>query len=100
MDEKPKIFVFSNVVGGGEGICLAVAEDGTVLGSHFCSDEGHAAYDLGAVKGSSPDRHRIYEKHYPDGYDMEFVPNKFVKTHSGIREAYAKNRLKVAGEVV
>ena len=48
----PKIFVFS-AVGGGDGICYAMAEDGTILGSHWCSHEGYAPGDLGAGRGEN-----------------------------------------------
>ncbi len=70
---KPKIFAFSNIVGGGDGEALAMAADGTVLGGHWCSHEGFVSHDLGVTPGSRPDRHADYAKHYPDGYEMEFV---------------------------
>lgn len=90
---KPKIFVFSNVVGGGDGIAYAMAEDGTVLGSHWCSNEGFARHDLGAVEGSRPDRHaNDYAPHYPDGYEMEFVPAREVMAHAGLQAAFKLNQ--------
>lgn len=88
-----KIYVFSNVKGGGEGICFAMAEDGTVLGSHFCSNEEWARYDLGVEKGSRPDRHKHYAKYYPEGYEMEFVPYREFKSHEGLQNAIALNQL-------
>ncbi len=89
---KPKIFAFSNVQGGGDGICYAMAEDGTVLGSHWCSHEGWAQYDLGVVEGYRADRHETYAKHYPDGYEMEFVPSGEVRSHDGLMAAFALNQ--------
>jgi hypothetical protein len=92
-DVKPKIFVFSNVRGGGDGPAYAMAEDGTVLGSHWCSHEGYAKHDLGVIEGSRPDRHETYAKHYPEGYHMEFVPSSEVPTHAGLTAAFALNDL-------
>lgn len=92
MSEKPKIYVFSNVRGGGDGIALAMAADGKVLGSHWCSHEGFASEDLGVTPGCRPDRHEAYAKHYPDGYEMEFVRSADVASHPGIKEAYRLNQ--------
>ena len=89
---KPKIFCFLNVVGGGDGIAYAMAEDGTVLGSHWCSDEYYVRGDLGVTEGSRPDRHEDYAKHYPDGYEMEFVPARDVKAHEGLVRAFTLNQ--------
>ena len=95
---KPKIYCFSNVVGGGEGTAIAIAEDGTVLGSHWCSHECYVPGDLGVEEGSRPDRHEIYAKHYPDGYEMEFVPSKDAEKHEGLLQAIALYETKSAVE--
>ncbi len=92
LDALPVIYAFSNVRGGGDGICYAMAEDGTVLGSHWCSNEGYAPYDLGVRDGARPDRHEEYRKHYPEGYRMDFVPASEVETHEGLRAAFALNQ--------
>lgn len=89
---KPKIFVFSNVVGGREGLVYAMAEDGTVLGSHWCSNESFAPYDLGVVNGTRPDRHERYKEHYPKGYEMEFVRVADIDTHEGLQKALTLNQ--------
>lgn len=89
----PKIYCFSNVVGGGDGIAYAIAEDGVILGSHWCSHEGYVPGDLGVTPGSRPDRHETYKKHYPDGYEMEFVSSDEVDTHEGLQEAIRLNNL-------
>ena len=88
----PKIYAFSNVVGGGDGAALAIAEDGTVLGSHWCSNECFVPGDLGVTPGSRPDRHITYAEHYPDGYEMEFVRAKDVQGHAGLAAAFIKNK--------
>lgn len=89
---KPKIYCFSNVVNGGDGIAYAMAEDGTVLGSHWCSHEFYVSHDLGVTEGSRPDRHKTYKEHYPNGYEMEFIPASEVKNHKGLTCAYALNK--------
>lgn len=89
---KPKIYCFSNVEGGGDGIAYALAEDGTVLGSHWCSHEGYVSGDLGVTEGSRPDRHKTYAEHYPDGYEMVFVPARDVPTHEELNRAFKLNQ--------
>jgi hypothetical protein len=95
---KPKIYAFSNVKGGGDGIAYAMAEDGTVLGSHFCSHESFVPHDLGVQEGARLDRHKTYREHYPDGYEMEFVRAADVKIHEGIRAAFVLNQQQADGE--
>ena len=82
--KKPKIYCFSSVISGEH---YAIAEDGTVLGSHWCSHESFVPGDLGTEDGTRSDRHEIYSKHYPDGYEIEFVPSKMVKKHDGLARA-------------
>lgn len=88
-----KIYCFSNVVGGGDGIAYAIGDDGTVLGSHWCSHESYVSYDLGVVEGYRKDRHETYKEHFPNGYEMEFVPARNVETHEGLQEAFRLNQL-------
>lgn len=92
---RPKIYCFSNVRGGGDGIAYAMAEDGTVLGSHLCSHEFYVPGDLGVTEGTRPDRHETYSKHYPDGYDMEFVAACDVLKHEGLSIAFELNQQQV-----
>jgi len=89
---KPKIYVFSGVPDGGEGPCYALSEDGAGLGSHWCSDEEWARYDLGVEPGYSLDRHECYAAYYPDGYEMEFLPAVELDTHEGFKRAFALNQ--------
>lgn len=92
LDQLPAIYAFSNVVGGGDGVCYAMAEDGTVLGSHWCSNEAYAPHDLGVLEGARPDRHEHYRKHYADGYRMDFVPHNQVLTHEALQAAWKLNQ--------
>lgn len=91
VDELPVIFGFNN---GGttnwQNGCL-LAEDGTELGGHACSNEGYMPFDLGVAKGSRPDRQKdCFRPHYPGGYRMEFVPYSEVRDHSGLQAAFRK----------
>lgn len=90
VEELPVIYGFNN--GGTAGFmdAVLVAEDGTPMGSHLCSSEGFMYYDLGIIEGHRPDRHVTFQKHYPDGYRMDFVPYKQVKKHTGIQTAFKK----------
>ena len=89
---KPKIYAFSNGGSPGWYYAVALAEDGHVLGDHLCSHEGYIPGDLGVTPGSRPDRHEgQYSKHYPDGYEMEFVPHAQIAGHAGLQAAIAAN---------
>ena len=72
-DQLPVIFGFNN--GGSPGWFSAVllAQDGTSLGGHLCSNEGYMPYDLGVLENSRPDRHETFREHYPEGYRMDFI---------------------------
>lgn len=89
VDELPVIYGFNN--GGQRGwmsACL-IAEDGTDLGGHVCTSESYMPHDLGILEGSRPDRHETFQKHYPDGYRMEFVGYDEFPQHEGIKAAVA-----------
>jgi hypothetical protein len=61
----PAIYLFSNSPDG-DGPAYSMAEDGTVLGSHFCSHWGFMRYDL----HDRGDRKADCEAHYPGGYRL------------------------------
>ena len=71
--------------------CFALAEDGTCLGSHMCSTEEFARKDLGDLNHTPDDRANDYAAHYPDGYQLEFVPASLVETHPGLQRALQEN---------
>jgi hypothetical protein len=91
MAELPVIYGFNN--GGSPGFMYAclIAEDGTGMGSHLCSNEGYMPHDLGCVECSRPDRHEGFRDHYPDGYRMEFVGGN-PRQHAGIMAAVARGQ--------
>lgn len=92
VSELPVIYGFNN--GGSSGWLRAtlIAEDGMGLGGHCCSHEGYMEHDLGVLEGARPDRHEDFQKHYPDGYRMDFVPCAEIKTHEALQKAFALNR--------
>jgi hypothetical protein len=94
ISELPFIYGFNN--GGNSTFLHAVlmAEDGTELGGHACSDEGYMESDLGILEGTRPDRHEAFREHYPDGYKMHFVGHREVKTHPGLQKAFDLNKNK------
>jgi len=85
----PVIYGFINSVSApGWFSAASIAEDGTVLGGHVCSAEGYAPHDLGVIEGSRPDRHtEQYQRHYPKGYRMEWVPSSEIEAHEGLQKA-------------
>ena len=98
LSELPIIYGFNN--GGKPGWYSGVllAEDGVGLGGHICSAEAYMLHDLGILEGTRPDRHDIFQKHYPEGYRMEFISISETKTHKGLDAAYQKNQ-KLAKEL-
>jgi hypothetical protein len=91
LSDLPVIYGFNN--GGSAGFLSAVliAEDGTGLGGHCCSHEYYMPSDLGVRAGSRPDRHEGFQKHYPDGYRMEFVSHGKVLAHPALARAFELN---------
>ena len=91
LSELPVIFGFNN--GGSEGFMRAalIAQDGTELGGHLCSSEAYMPADLGVLENTRPDRHNRFKKHYPDGYQMEFVTYEDVPKHAVLLAAFALN---------
>jgi hypothetical protein len=87
--ELPVIYGFNH--GGSEGWMSAVliSADGVVLGSHCCSSEAYMPSDLGVLDGTRPDRHQDFQKHYPDGYRMEFISFRDVRKSAGLMAAIA-----------
>lgn len=89
VEELPRIYGFNNGGSLGWYQAIAIAEDGHELGLHVCSTENYMPSDLGVIEGTRDDRHtESYQKHYPSGYVMEFVPFDKVKTHEKLMKAF------------
>lgn len=93
-NELPVIYGFNHGGYPGSFMGVLLAEDGTSLGAHLCSHEGHMKRDLGISEGTRPDRHEEFKKHYPNGYRMDFVSREDTLAHKGLKEALKKNQNK------
>tara|TARA_Y100000034_G_C6778075_1_gene347547 strand:- start:49 stop:438 length:390 start_codon:yes stop_codon:yes gene_type:complete len=85
---KPKIFIFCNSCSHEWHSASALSEDGHFLAGHVCSDHGFIPHDMGMT---SDWKHDDYNKHYPDGWELEYVERSEVKSHPGITAAYEKH---------
>ena len=92
--ELPVIYGFNNGGSGGFMSAVLIAEDGTGLGGHCCSSEAYMYHDLGILEGTRPDRHETFQKHYPDGYRMDFVKYEDFKDHEALKKACELNQAK------
>lgn len=94
VESLPTIYGFNN--GGAKNRLNAelLAEDGTHLGGHGCSSEAYMPADLGVLEGSSDDRHKVFKKHYPNGYKMSFVGEDRIFSHAGLLAAIELNKTK------
>lgn len=79
-----KIYAFQNFEGGGEGPGVAISEDGAVLASHWSSNDYWAAHDLGVTSNW---KHEIYQKYYPEGFEVVFVEDADMDSHEGVQAA-------------
>jgi hypothetical protein len=50
----------------------AMAEDGKVLASHYCSNDDFARLDMGLADVNNS-KHQIYAAHYPAGYRLVWL---------------------------
>jgi hypothetical protein len=99
IDELPFIYGFNNGGSGDNWTAQLLSADGMGLGSHWCSSEAYMPADLGCLKGTRPDRHEGFRKHYPNGYQMAFIPTSEMESHEGFQAAIAEAKRKFeAGE--
>lgn len=83
-----KIYVFCNgTFNTGDLIGVAIADDGSFLASHLSSNDYYVKFDMGV---GSDRKHDVYRTHYPQGYQLEFVPDP--PNHSGLLAALKKNK--------
>lgn len=86
----PKIFLYCYPApnwGEHDVIGYALAEDGTVLASHISSNKAFSQHDMGLTSNW---KHEAYEKHYPEGFELEWVDDP--DNHPGVAAAYALNQ--------
>jgi len=89
---KSKIYVYaiSDVTGFGDFCGMALAEDGTFLTSHISSNLYFVHHDMGVFK--SDWKHDIYDKKYPDGWELEWIDYENLDSHVGFQIAYKLNQ--------
>lgn len=81
---------------GGDVLGSALAADGVALCSHLSSSVDFAKHDMGLT---SDWKHEHYQKHAPDGYELEWVDDP--ATHDGWQAALTLNRaLELSGSPV
>jgi hypothetical protein len=101
---KPKIFLYCVALGtgsgmvngsrpGGDVIGYALAEDGAGLGSHLSSSPDFAKHDMGLTSNW---KHEIYQKHYPEGFELEWIDEDQLDKHEGWQKAFALNKAQAA----
>ena len=83
-----KIYCFINSSSPSFIHVVALGDDGKVLAGHSSSTEGWAKHDIGIT---SDWKHDSYKEHFPDGYELEWVDSKDVKTHEGLQKAIEIN---------
>jgi len=86
---KPKIYLaaFSDYFAGPGYSGYALAEDGTGVCGHFSSSIDFAKHDLGLTSNW---KHEHYIKHYPEGYELEWVDDP--DNHEGWKKAMELNK--------
>lgn len=81
---------------GGDVVGYALAEDGTGLGNHYSSSVGFAQHDMGFTSNW---KHDSYQKHYPDGFVLEWIDYDELDAHEGFQKAFAINKAAAAAKV-
>ncbi len=69
----------------------AISDDGQWLATHMSSNDEWAKYDIGIgadSNGQSKRKHDIYNAHFPDGWELEWIEQPV--THSGLHDALTK----------
>lgn len=92
-DRKPTIFVFCNGCAPQWHSIVALAEDGTGLTGHVCSSHGFIGHDMGFTSNWKRDH---YDKHYPDGWELEYVEVHDIDSHARLQRAFELNRAATA----
>lgn len=97
--DLPVIYGFNNGGVGGFLQAVLLAEDGSVVGGHLCSDEAFMPGDLGCLAGSRPDRHEGFRLKYPGGYRMEFVHSSKFKSHKPLNDLINRLQEKINQQI-
>lgn len=94
MTDKPKIYLWAAEFQWGHGdrvhtdyLAYAMAEDGTGLCSHLSSTVGWAKHDVGLTSNW---KHDLYDKHYPNGYELVWLDDP--EKDEGWKKAFELNK--------
>ena len=93
---KATIFVFCNSCAPQWHSAVAIAADGTGLTGHVCSGHAWFDHDMGF---SSNWKHDVYDKHYPEGWELEYVETTAIANHERLQKAFKLHRAMQEGEV-
>lgn len=83
---KPKIFVFCNNCAPEWHSVAALSEDGCFIAGHVCSHHAYINDDMGFT---SDWKHKSYNRHYPDGWELVFVED--ARNHSDLDAAHKRH---------
>lgn len=75
----------------------AIADDGHWIASHISSDEEWAKSDIGVT---SKRKHDIYNEHFPNGWEIEWIGKEHIFSHPGLLAALEKNKVEQAKRVL
>jgi len=88
MERKPKIYLTAHNNGWG-WVGHSLAEDGTGIAGHLSSSIDFAKHDMGLT---SDWKHELYDAHYPDGYELEWIDMENLDSHEGWQKALELNK--------
>ncbi len=74
---------------GGDVIGYALTEDGHCIGQHLSSNMFYSKHDMGLT---SDWKHDNYSKHYPDGFELEWINEEDLDNHQGWLDALKLNK--------
>lgn len=72
----------------------AITDDGCWIASHISSDEAWAKHDIGIT---SARKHEVYNKYFPNGWEIEWIDHEYIFTHPGLLAALDKSRADNSG---
>lgn len=85
----PVIYGFNNGLSGRLLEAVVMAQDGTKFITYPMRYEANMPVTLGILNGSSPELHEKFKRHYPEGYQMEFVPSEDIDSNKALQRAMA-----------
>jgi hypothetical protein len=86
------VYLFSNAIGRSECCGFALADDGVMLATEWCSCDDYVRRDLGGYEYTRADLREKYAAHFPQGYQIVYVPWRNVIHHAGLQAAIALHR--------